>query len=76
MEALDQQPLLVRFHEALSGRSRQYYHHATIGFAEHRVAQALGWGALALLTDPISTARRLQRKAETASQRRSLSRVI
>jgi len=76
MEALDRQPLLARIHEGLSGRSRQYYHHATIGFAEHRVARALGWGMLALLTDPISTARRLQKKAETASQRRSLSRVI
>jgi glycosyltransferase involved in cell wall biosynthesis len=76
LEALNQQPLPVRLHEALSGRSRQYYHHATIGFAEHRIAQALGWGALALLADPISTARRLQRKAETAGQRRSLSRVI
>jgi glycosyltransferase involved in cell wall biosynthesis len=76
MEALDRQPLPVRLLEALSGRSRQYYHHATIGFAEHRVAQALGWGMLALLADPFSTARRLQKKVATADQRRSLSRVM
>ena len=76
LEALDRQPLPVRLHEALSGRSRQYYHHSRIGFAEHRVAQALGWGMLALLADPISTARRLQRKAQTARRRRSLHGVI
>jgi glycosyltransferase involved in cell wall biosynthesis len=75
MEGLDQQPLLIRLHEALSGHSRQYYHSAKIGFAEHRAAQAIGWGILALLADPISTVRRLQKKAETGGKQRSLSRV-
>jgi glycosyltransferase involved in cell wall biosynthesis len=76
LEALDRQPFPVRLQEALSGRSRQYYQRATIGFAEHRIAQALAWGMLALLADPVSTARRLQTKARTAGRRRSLHRVI
>jgi len=76
LEALNQQPFPVLLQEALSGRSRQYYHHATIGFAEERLVQALGWGMLAFLADPISTVRRIQHKIQTANRRRSLHRVI
>jgi glycosyltransferase involved in cell wall biosynthesis len=75
LEALNRRPLPARIHEALSGRSRQFYHHATIGFAERRVVQGLGWAMLALLVDPVTTARRLQTKARTAGRRRSLHHV-
>jgi glycosyltransferase involved in cell wall biosynthesis len=75
LETLDRQSYPARLRETLSGLSREYYRHATLGFAERRMVRALGWGVLAFLADPAYTGRRLKKKAQTANHRRSLNHV-
>jgi glycosyltransferase involved in cell wall biosynthesis len=75
LEALDRQSYVKRVRENLSGLAREYYRHATLGFAERRVFKGLGWGLMAFLADPAYTGRRLKKKAETAGRRRSLKHV-
>jgi hypothetical protein len=72
LEALGRRPYLVQIRDSMAGRSCLCYGHAVTSLAERRIIEALGWGMLAVLADPVLTIRRLRMKALTAGWRRSL----